>query len=430
MLQAIKIQPGENLQLTSGNYFFEREVGKGGFGSVFKAKKDCKDYAIKICRIWELLPEDREEMKQRIKQEFEISSSIQSSHIVHAYSYDEIGENPVLVMDYCSNGNLRDKIGKEFNTNELNELAIQILHGLNSLHFFNIIHRDVKPENILFKGEQALLTDFGISANLKSRMTQTDIRGHALKVFATISYSPPEQSQKSQAFKLTAPTIDIFSFGVIMYELITQGCLPFGNIQDFKEDSKILTDRKEKGKWDVDTLVKFAGTNYWFNIIQRCLFPDPRVRFQTTDEIIEILNSHSDQNSVIKHSVWKLVIIEGFETGKEYNLTNLAKYKHKNVVTIGRFDPEEPFINDIAIKEEKGTHISSRHGTFECLIISNVPQWYIRDGQWFTEDDTPAWHPSRNGIEVNGAKIDKNGVLLNNNDVIKIGKSLMRFYRE
>lgn len=430
MLQAIKIQPGENLKLSSGTYFIEKEIGKGGFGSVFRATKDNRTYAIKINRIWELLPADRDEIKKRIKQEFEISSSIQSAHIVHAYSYDEIGENPILVIDYCPDGNLRDKIGKSYQTDEINNLALQILHGINSLHFFNIIHRDIKPENILFKKEVALLTDFGISANLKNRLTKTDIRGYALKVFATISYSPPEQSQKSQAYKLTAPTIDIFSFGVIMYELLTQGNLPFGNIEDFKENSKIVEDRKQHGEWDVEKLVQHTGTNYWFTTIQRCLYPDPRVRFQSTDEIINVINANSNQSSLLNQPVWKVLIIEGLETGKEYNLTNLAKFKHKNIVTIGRHDQQDPFLNDIGISEESRSFISGRHGTFECTLIKNMPQWCIRDGQWYKIDDIPGWHPSRNGIQVNDLKIDKNGIILNNNDVIKIGKTKLRFFGE
>jgi serine/threonine protein kinase len=431
MLQALKIQAGETLRLSSGDYFIESEIGKGGFGSVYKAARDNRHYAIKINRIWELLPEDRDEIRKRIRQEFEISNSIQSSHIVHAFSLDEVNENPVLVMEYCPDGNLREKIGKSYKADEINNLALQILHGISSLHFFNIVHRDIKPENILFNKNLALLTDFGISANLKSRLTRTDIRGHALKVFATISYSPPEQSQKSQAFKLTGPATDIFSFGVIMYELLTLGNLPFGNLEDFEEDSKIVEDKKVNGQWDLDKLVNFTGTNYWFKIIQRCLYPDPRVRFQSTDEILNILNTNSSQDTLLAQMVWKIQVIAGIDTGKEYNLTNLMKFKHKRIVTIGRHDDKDPFVNDIGVREDTGkTYISSRHGTFEYLVTDDKPQWYLRDGQWYTTGDIAGWHPSRNGIFVNDIKIDKNGILLNNNDVIKIGNSLLRFYCE
>ncbi|HLO57294.1 MAG TPA: FHA domain-containing serine/threonine-protein kinase [Bacteroidales bacterium] len=429
MLQTLKLQSGQNLSLSSGNYFIDSEIGKGGFGSVYKGVKDNRYFAIKVNRLWEMLPEDREEIKKRIKLEYEISHGIQSSHVVHAYSYDEINENPVLVMDFCPDGNLREKIGKPYNTEELNSLALQILQGISSLHFFNIIHRDIKPENILFNKDVALLTDFGIAANLKGRLTKTDIRGHALKVFATMTYSPPEQSQKSQSFKSTGPTTDIFSFGVILFELITQGSLPFGNLDEFKDDSKAIEDRKTEGKWDVDKLAACIGTGYWFKIIQRCLFPDPKIRFQTIDEIIALLDSNMDQETFIKQTVWKIQVVEGTDNGKEFNLTNLMKFKQKNMLTMGRMDAGDPFINDIGIREEGNkTFISSRHATFEYVKAENRPQWYLRDGQWYAIDGIPSWNPSRNGLYVNEIQIDKNGVLLKNNDVIRMGKSLLRFY--
>ncbi len=431
MLQALKLQPGQNLPLSSGSYHIESEIGRGGFGSVFKAVKDNGYFAIKVNRIWEMLPEDREEIKKRIKLEFEISHSIQSSHVVHAYSYDEIHENPVLVMDYCSGGNLGDKIGDPYQMAELNSLALQILHGISSLHFFNIIHRDIKPENILFNKDVALLTDFGISANLKGRLTKTDIRGYALKVFATMTYSPPEQSQKSQSFKSTGPATDVFSFGVIMYELITQGNLPFGNLDEFKDDSKAIEERKNEGKWDVEKLAACIGTSYWFKIIQRCLFPDPKIRFQTIDEIIALLESASGVEKIINQTVWKIQVIKGTDTGKDFNLSNLMKFKQKNMLTIGRMDAHDPLVNDIGIREEDGkTFISSRHGTFEYVIADNKTEWYLRDGQWYAVAGVSAWNPSRNGLFINEVQIDKNGVQLKNNDVIRIGKSLLRFYGE
>jgi len=426
MLQKVKIKTGDYFNLSSDTYFIEKEIGEGGFGSVYLAKKNEQYYAIKLIRIWELLPGDREEIKERIKQEFEISHSIQSSNIVHAYSMDEINENPILVMDYCSDGSLRNKIGNSYDLDTLNKIAIQILYGINTLHSFGIIHRDIKPENILFKKDLALLTDFGISVNLKHRLTETDIRGHSLKVFATLSYSAPEQSQKSLAYKRTGPTLDIFSFGVIMYELITKGTLPFGNIKEFQDDSKIIEEKKITGDWDEKSLRKITDMNYWFTIIKKCLDPDSDKRYQSTDEIIKLLVANSPK--LINENIsWIIQTIEGCDVGKEYNLTNLSKNLKKNVLTIGRFDKENPFINDIAIKEDSTNYVSSHHGTLECIILKGLTKWFLRDGQWYLKDDEKGWHLSRNGIEVNSKKIDKYGVLLSNKDMIKIGKIIIKF---
>ncbi len=425
MLQKIKISAGDHLDLSSGTYLIEKEIGEGGFGTVYKARKDDLEYAIKLNRIWELLPGDREEIKERIRQEFAISHSIQSSHIVHAYSIDEIHENPVIVMDYCPDGSLRNRIGDSYSEDKLCNIGIQILYGINTLHSFGIIHRDIKPENILFNKDQVMLTDFGISANLKHRLTETDIRGHSLKVFATLSYSPPEQSQKSLAYKRTGPTTDIFSFGTIMYELITGGTLPFGNIREFQDDSKIIEEKKKSGDWDEKTFRKATDSNLWYNIIKKCLDPDPEKRYQTTDEIIELLVTNAEKLPAENQS-WIIQIIEGPEPGRVYNLTNLSKNLRKNILTIGRFVKEEPFINDIAIREESTNYISTHHGTFECIIIKGITKWFLRDGQWYMRDNNKGWHLSKNGIEVNSKKIDKNGILLNNNDMIKIGKTIFK----
>jgi hypothetical protein len=95
-------------------------------------------------------------------------------------------------------------------------------------------------------------------------------------------------------------------------------------------------------------------------------------------------------------------------------------------LTIGRLDKEDPFANDIAILESSTNYISTHHGTFECLIINGIAKWYLRDGQWYLKDNIKGWYLSRNGIAVNSKKIDKNGILLENNDVIKIAKVTMK----
>jgi serine/threonine protein kinase len=423
MLQAVRINPGDRITLSSGIYQIEDEIGSGGFGTVFKAKKDGNFYAIKLNRFWELLPDDREDLKKRIKLEYEISNGIYSEHIVHAFSYDEMNGNPVLVMDYCPDGNLRRRIGKPFNSEDLNRIIIQILSGLNVLHSYDIIHRDIKPENILFKSNTALLTDFGISANLKNRVTQRNIRGHALKVFATISYSPPEQSQKNVAFKLTGPTNDIFSFGVILYEMITQGNLPFGDITEFKEGSEAIEKRKINGEWNIEILKNYTNNRTWIEIIEKCLRPDPVMRFRSVNEIIQKVGALKTNNK--RDAKWKLKILVGPDAGKKFNITNLSHYKNKRILTIGRFDESNPLVNDIPICEGSSTFLSLHHATLECIIKDEVPTWYIRDGQWYVRDGIKGWYLSTNGIKVNDNKIDEFGIELKANDIIKIGKIMV-----
>jgi serine/threonine protein kinase len=309
------------------------------------------------------------------------------------------------------------------NSEDLNRIIIQILSGLNVLHSYDIIHRDIKPENILFKSNTALLTDFGISANLKNRVTQRNIRGHALKVFATISYSPPEQSQKNVAFKLTGPTNDIFSFGVILYEMITQGNLPFGDITEFKEGSEAIEKRKINGEWNIEILKNYTNNRTWIEIIEKCLRPDPVMRFRSVNEIIQKVGALKTNNK--RDAKWKLKILVGPDAGKKFNITNLSHYKNKRILTIGRFDESNPLVNDIPICEGSSTFLSLHHATLECIIKDEVPTWYIRDGQWYVRDGIKGWYLSTNGIKVNDNKIDEFGIELKANDIIKIGKIMV-----
>jgi serine/threonine protein kinase len=425
MLQTVQLKPGDRIPLSSGIYQIEDEIGAGGFATVFKGKREGGFYAIKLNRIWELLPDDREDLKKRIKLEYEISSGIHSEHIVHSFGYDEINENPVLVMDYCPDGSLRKRIGEHLSDSEIEKIITQILNGLNILHSYGIIHRDIKPENILFKNNTALLTDFGISANLKNRLTQRNIRGHALKIFATLSYSPPEQSKKNVAFKLTGPTNDIFSFGVILYEMITEGKLPFGDIKDFNEDSEIVEKRKAQGGWNAEVLKKHTGNRTWIEIIEKCLRPEPGMRFQSTNEILQklgdlkpgVLNTNAD---------WKLRILGGPDAGKEFNITNLSHFMKKRILTIGRFDESDPLINDIPVHESSSSYISLHHCTLECIIKNEKSAWYIRDGQWYSKDGQKGWYLSRNGVKVNGKSVDQFGVEIRHNDQVEIGKLILR----
>jgi serine/threonine protein kinase len=429
MLQAVNIKPGEKIKLSSGTYHIESEIGSGGFGTVFKGIKEGSYFAIKLNRIWELMPDDREDLKKRIKLEYEISNTIHSEHIVHTYSYDELNENPILVMDYCPDGCLRNKIGKPFDPDDLNRIIIQILSGLNVLHSYDIIHRDIKPENILFNRNTALLTDFGISANLKNRVTQRNIRGHSLKVFATLSYSPPEQSQKIVAFKLTGPTNDIFSFGVILYEMITEGKLPFGDIIEFKEDSEIVERRKTHGEWNAEILKKHTNNRTWIEIIEKCLNPDPRMRFQTANEVLQKLSGYKP-DLINQNAIWKLIVLVGSDKGKEYNITNLSHYKNKRILTIGRVDEHNPSVNDIPVYETSSSYISLHHGTLECIIRDKTPTWYLRDGQWYSKDGVKGWYLSTNGVKVNDAKVNQFGIELKANDIIKIGKIVLKIICE
>jgi serine/threonine protein kinase len=272
----------------------------------------------------------------------------------------------------------------------------------------------------LFKGDTVLLTDFGISANLKNRVTQKNIQEHPLKIFATLSYSPPEQSQADIAFKLTGPTNDVFSFGVVFYEMITKGKLPFGDIYDFNSDSEIVERNKILGNWKMETLKDYTDNDVWIDVIDKCLKPDPSLRFQSVNSIIHELESSITTNCK-KSSTWTLIVNDGPDAGMEYNLTNLSRNLNKRILTFGRNDGSNQYVNDISILEDFSNFLSLRHGTLECVNRQDQVSWYIRDGQWYNKPGQRGWIRSKNGIKVNNVRIDELGLEIHDGDQIQIG---------
>lgn len=420
------VQIGE-LDLT-----IKKEIGTGGFGSVFLAEYKGIDYALKIYRMWEIGPNERADLLKRIKQEYVISDSISSPNVVKIFSYQEYKGNPVLIMQYCNGGSLQDSIGKQF-TEEQIRLAIKdICTGLMAMHEQGIIHRDIKPENILIKNETYFVTDFGISVSLKNRLTKRDIMGHVKQIFATAAYSPPEQIDGSVAFKKTGITNDVFALGVMLYELVTLGQLPYGSIDQYKSNPHAYEERKQKELWDRQQLEQFSVHPLWKEIITKCLRADPSQRFQNLKEILDIMDPVEDQVkpdrqqqvTLNKAFNWRLRVVEGDQKGLIFYISNLSKNKNKRRLTIGRLFENSFIDNDILIMESGEIYISRYHATLEQFIDpTGLQLWFIRDGQWVDSNGSADWHLSKNGVLVNNTPIDQHGFPLRNGDIIKLGKA-------
>lgn len=298
--EKVDIIPGYSFISEKGTYKVVKELGEGGFGSVYLVEGQGRKYALKITKMWNFLPQERQEYAKRFRQEFEHGSNIESEYVVRSYDFHHVGGNPYMVMDLCPGGSLRDKVGEALNPAEINRIAYGILKGLAALHGKGIIHRDIKPENILFneRGNPAL-ADFGISASIKKRHTITNFRGHAKQVFATGTYSPPEQSDPTKAFKVMGNTNDIYAFGVVMYELLTKGQMPFGDFEAYLADMPGYENRKKQGQWNRSTLENSGADRKWVEVIEKCLRPEATERFQFADEIVKKMSLSTDRKSVV-----------------------------------------------------------------------------------------------------------------------------------
>src|SRR6266567_2061005 len=150
-----------------GAYYIQAKLGEGGMAQVYKAYHERlrRDVAIKV-----ILPQiaDQAGFRERFEREAQLVASLEHHNIVAIYDFGEIGNITYLVMQYVGGGTLRDKLRKEghIEPHQAVQYAIQMARALHHAHQRGIVHRDVKPQNMLISSSDSnelLLSDFGIA---------------------------------------------------------------------------------------------------------------------------------------------------------------------------------------------------------------------------------------------------------------------------
>lgn len=412
--------------IVDGRFQVKKILGEGSFGKVYAVQDSYGELlALKLLKLWEVPSEIRESLVVRFDMEFE-TGRIDSNYLVHSLSHGLVAGNPYIVMEYCPNGDL---LSLSNSTKvDFSKAATHILHGLKALHGRGKVHRDLKPENVLVKrnGDFAL-TDFGISGDRNKRMTERNILGKPKQIFGTYAYMPPEQLKPNKDATVL-PTTDIFSFGVMMFQLIT-GDLPFGALES-EHDLVQYMRRGKNGDWDRQLLSRTYYGNEWTRLIDGCLIPNYQQRLQTADDVLKLVpQSRYEVNTVheeIRDYQTKIVngvllrIMQGEDYGKVYYLDNMLR-GDSSILNMGRKD--EGVYNDIAIIENNSSYISRKHCTLE--LDYEIGSWIIRDGQW-DRYDTGGWRRSTNGTFVNSKEVPVNGLVFNPGDIISIGDTKLR----
>lgn len=431
----------------------ESLLGEGTFGQVFRVKDPGGSvYALKLLKLWEMMASERPNLLKRFEREYE-TGLIKSDYLVHSLEKGMVKGNAYIVMEYCQGGDLHSALKKTHL--DLALLANHVLLGLRDLHLNGKVHRDLKPENVLLRSQNhAVLTDFGISGDQNNRLTQRGWSGVPQQRFGTIAYMPPEQVNPKRGNATVLPTTDIFSFGVMMYQLLT-GCLPFGKLGE-EADVPAYVSNGKNGVWDRAQLQKVSDGSDWLPLIEGCLEPDFKSRLQTIDDVLKLVPRHKDVNFEIitsKSTPFKkdarkgilLRIMQGEELGRTYKLDTLFTHK-SSVILIGRYSND--VWNHIGIKENESCYISRQHCTIEKDTLSN--SWVLRDGQFRVacpiglraDDILPCrrcsawcsygghspmkWKESLNGTYVNSKEVPPTGVRIMPGDIISIGDVKMR----
>ena len=247
------------------------EVGRGTMGVVFKAYDKELDEVVALKILSERFSED-EKAHERFRLEVKSARRISHPNIVRIYDIGEESGRKYISMEYVDGGDLKQllSVQKRLQPKLVIEFTLQIASALTAAHALNIIHRDIKPANILLTSEKVCkLTDFGIATFFeKSRDLSSDI------IVGTPLYMSPEQNEG----KALTPSSDIYSLGVVMYEMLN-GTPPFrtGNIPYHH----IFTAPPEMKDVDRELTV----------IVMKCLEKKPSTRFERMVDLIAALES-------------------------------------------------------------------------------------------------------------------------------------------
>ena len=209
------LQPGTMF----GPYRLIHELGRGGMAVVWKAYHAAMDRHVAI-KVMPYQFAQREDFIKRFRQEVRLIARLEHPHILPVYDYGEADELPYLVMRLLEAGTLTDRIRAEaLPLAEVDRIFTQLADALAYAHDQGVIHRDIKPSNVMLDQRGTVfLTDFGI-AKLVEGATQLTATG---TITGTPEYMSPEQAQ---GLKLDQRT-DIYSLGVVLYEMLT-GEVPF-----------------------------------------------------------------------------------------------------------------------------------------------------------------------------------------------------------
>jgi len=272
-------------KILGNRYLIEEKVGVGGMAKVYRAKDTLlnRDVAVKVLKDEYM---DDEDFLKKFAMEAQSAASLTHANIVSVY---DVGSSEVdgkrhnyIVMELVVGKTLKEIIQEKgpLSPEEIVNYGIQIAKALECAHNNKVIHRDIKPHNILIDKDNNLkVTDFGI-ARISSGATIT----YTSSVLGTVHYISPEQAKG----KFIDEKSDIYSLGIVLYEMAT-GRVPFDADNAVGIALKHLQDPLVAPKTLVPNLPD--GLN---NIIIKALEKDPKDRFQSAKEIKSALQNYSE----------------------------------------------------------------------------------------------------------------------------------------
>ena len=270
-------------QKISDRYQIIKSIGEGGMANVYLAYDTILDrnVAVKILR-GDLATDEK--FVRRFQREALSASSLSNPNIVEVYDVGEDNGEYYIVMEYVEGKHLKNLLKKrgKLTVPEVIDIVLQITNGLSVAHDSYIIHRDIKPQNILILDNGLIkITDFGIAVAMNAtQLTQTN------SVMGSVHYLPPEQASGKGATLQS----DIYSIGILMYELLT-GKLPFKGDNAVEIALKHLKEPMPSIRDEIPDIPQSVE-----NIILKATAKNPKNRYADAREMHEDLKTCLDES--------------------------------------------------------------------------------------------------------------------------------------
>jgi eukaryotic-like serine/threonine-protein kinase len=262
----------------SGRYKLEAKLGSGGMSTVYLARDTTLDRQVAVKVMHREMSEQADQL-ERFRQEARAVAKLSHPNVVAVIDAGEDGGHPYIVFEYVEGETLKQRINRvgALDPQEALAYAIEIARGLTVAHARNMVHRDIKPQNVLIDAEgRAKLTDFGISRQLEQDgMTATG------RVLGTTDYVAPEQAMGHPVDQRS----DVYSLGVVLYEMLV-GQVPF------QADSQVGVAMKHVN----EELPDVQGRRPELSaaaamVVERATAKGPDRRYQRVGELIDDLST-------------------------------------------------------------------------------------------------------------------------------------------
>ena len=262
----------------SGRYRLEAKLGSGGMSTVYLARDETLDRPVAV-KVMHREMSEQEDQLARFRQEARAVAKLSHPNVVSVIDAGEDGGHPYIVFEYVQGETLKQRVARvgALDPQEAIAYAIEVARGLTVAHSRQMVHSDIKPQNILIDDEgRAKLTDFGISRQLEQDgMTATG------RVLGTTDYVAPEQAMG----KAVDPRSDIYSLGVVLYEMLV-GQVPF------KADSQVGVAMKHVNEELPDVQSRRPEVSAAVAlVVERATTKDPARRYQEIGEMIDDLST-------------------------------------------------------------------------------------------------------------------------------------------